>query len=932
MILKRLSQSLVLCLICFCLSVQFFIQSVHAQKKDLLPEDYNQWQSITNTAFSPNGEWFAYNINLVEGDGWLTLKKVGTDSTGEHTFMNGISPQFSNNNRWFAFRIGVSEEKERELKERNESVQFDLGLMDLSSAKVDTFKNISQFEFSDTGRHLLMRKYKPDETETEGMDVVLRHLETDTNQLIGNVVESAFNEDGTLLAYLLGAHEKLGNGVHLITLSDAATHVLDSDTVQYTSLTWNEDGTGIAFMKSIPDENYEENTHQVYAYPDVKEDITAQIFNPSNRDLFPEDHRIVDYRSLEWSEDGDRLFFGIKEWEKIDEAKPDTAESNKSDEDEEEEEEEEEREEDPDAHLDPTNVEIWHWQDDQIQPRQKVMRQNLEQSNFLSAWHLEDDRFVQLMDNHNHTLTLTGDQKFAVLYDPEPYQPRFREGWNDVYLVDASDASRTKVLERQEFVQVSPDGGYLLYFREDDWWSYDITADTHTNLTENIDTKFNNYTYISGRENDRAFGSGQWSENDQWVLLYDEFDIYKVTPDGQNEDRLTQGKEDEIRYRQVRLDFEEDALSSDQPFYVSMFGNRTKDRGYARVDQQNRVETLIYEPKMINRLSKADSSDLFVYQSQTATDSPDFYHVDNSFEGPAVLTNTNPQQENYHWADDELISFTNARGEVLEGRLLYPANYNPEKQYPMMVYIYERRSQTLHYYSSPTRTSPYNQRRFSSEGYFVFEPDITYELKRPGMSAVESVVPAVEQVLKTGRIDAEKIGLTGHSWGAYQTSFIITQTDLFASAVAGAPLTNMISMYNSVYWNSGMTDATIFEVSQGRYPDPYWQDWENFVENSPIFNMQQTQTPLLVEFGTDDGAVDFNQGVELYNTMRRMQKPFVMLVYEGENHGLARRENQIDYATRAFEWHDHFLLGNEPASWIIEGLPYIERPEIIETD
>jgi dipeptidyl aminopeptidase/acylaminoacyl peptidase len=86
-------------------------------------------------------------------------------------------------------------------------------------------------------------------------------------------------------------------------------------------------------------------------------------------------------------------------------------------------------------------------------------------------------------------------------------------------------------------------------------------------------------------------------------------------------------------------------------------------------------------------------------------------------------------------------------------------------------------------------------------------------------------------------------------------------------------------------------------------------------------------TPLLVEFGTDDGAVDFNQGVELYNTMRRMQKPFAMLVYEGENHGLAREENQIDYATRAFEWHEHFLLGKEAADWITKGLPYIERPE-----
>lgn len=64
--------------------------------------------------------------------------------------------------------------------------------------------------------------------------------------------------------------------------------------------------------------------------------------------------------------------------------------------------------------------------------------------------------------------------------------------------------------------------------------------------------------------------------------------------------------------------------------------------------------------------------------------------------------------------------------------------------------------------------------------------------------------------------------------------------------------------------------------------------------------------------------------------MRRMEKPHVMLVYEGENDSLTRRENQIDYATRAFKWHKHYTLGKDPEEWIIKGLPHIERPEIKE--
>ena len=363
-----------------------------------------------------------------------------------------------------------------------------------------------------------------------------------------------------------------------------------------------------------------------------------------------------------------------------------------------------------------------------------------------------------------------------------------------------------------------------------------------------------------------------------------------------------------------------------------MYGDKTKDRGYARINENKTAETLIYDSRMFSNLAKADSTKQFVYQKQSATDSPDYFHVDYDFNDPIALTYTNPQQDHYFWADDELITFTNENGKELEGRLLYPANYNPDKSYPMITYIYEKLSQSMHSYSMPSTKSPYNFRRFSSEGYFVFLPDITYQLSDPGMSAVESVVPAVEKVIETGMINEEQLGLTGHSWGAYQTTFIITQTDLFNSAVAGAPLTNMISMYNSIYWNTGTTDARIFETSQGRFPDPWWKDWDNFVENSPIFNMEGIKTPLLVEFGTDDGAVDFNQGVELYTTMRRMQNPFVMLVYEGENHGLAREENQIDYANRAFEWHEHYLLGKEAPEWITDGLSYLQRPAMQEKE
>jgi dipeptidyl aminopeptidase/acylaminoacyl peptidase len=888
-----------------------------AQKKDLTPEDYAQWQSISQTALSPDGNWFSYGISLTDGDGWLAIREAGADSTEEKRFMNSFNQEFSNDNRWLVFRIGIPQEEARQRRDRNETIRYNLGILDLETGVTDTVNHIVGYEFSDDGRFLRLNKYRPNESTIRGSDVLLRDLHNGTDLLLGNVAESGFNDDGSLFAMLIDSYDQTGNGLQLLDLETMSTTVPVSDAAEYRSLQWNEDGTALAFMKKQELEDHSDHTYQIYAITGIGQNPEINVFNLNERDDFPEDMRIVDYRTLQWSDDGNRLFFGIKEMEAREADQP---EENEADD------EPETEQDDPDAHLPATNVEVWHWRDDPIQPRQRVMSQAQQRNNFLSVWHLEEDRFVQLMDDYDHTLRLIEQQNHAILYDPAPYKPRFRESWNDVYVVDVATGERTLVLERHETVRNSPGGNYLLYFLDDQWWSYHIRDERHTNLTENIDTRFNNFTFISGRENDNPFGAGQWAENDEWVLLYDQFDVYQAASDGSEIERITNGAPQQIRYRHYRMNFEINAIDPAEPFYLTMYGDRTKDRGFARVNRHNNVQTLIYEPRMINRLSKAEDADIYIYMEQTAVDSPNFYHTNGSFSQRVRLTDTNPQQDEFYWADDELITFTNDRGEELEGRLLYPANYEPGRQYPMMVHIYERRSQTLHYYSMPGRTSAYNQRRFSSEGYFVFEPDITYELRRPGMSAVESVVPAVKKVLETGMVDEEKIGLTGHSWGGYQTNFIITQTDLFASAVAGAPLTNMISMYNSVYWNTGMPDATIFEINQGRFPDPYWQDWDNFIENSPIFQIQNTETPLLLKFGTDDGAVDFNQGVELYNTMRRMEKPFVMLVYDGENHSLGRRENQIDFANRAFEWHDHFIRGKEPADWIIHGLPFIERP------
>jgi dipeptidyl aminopeptidase/acylaminoacyl peptidase len=269
-----------------------------------------------------------------------------------------------------------------------------------------------------------------------------------------------------------------------------------------------------------------------------------------------------------------------------------------------------------------------------------------------------------------------------------------------------------------------------------------------------------------------------------------------------------------------------------------------------------------------------------------------------------------------------LLDYTSAKGDKLQGALFLPANYEKGKRYPTIVYYYEKMSQQLNRYAQPSANG-FNKSVYTSNGYAVLFPDITYKINDPGMSAVWCVLPAIDAAVAAGVVDRSKVGLQGHSWGGYQTAFLVTQAD-FAAAVAGAPLTNLISMYSSIYFNSGSANQPIFESSQGRFKGGYWDNLEAYQRNSPVYYAAQVKTPLIILHNDKDGAVDWNQGIEYYNTLRRMKKPVVMLQYVGENHGLVKPANRKDYTVRMKEFFDHHLMGKPAPAWYTDGVSYLK--------
>jgi dipeptidyl aminopeptidase/acylaminoacyl peptidase len=366
-----------------------------------------------------------------------------------------------------------------------------------------------------------------------------------------------------------------------------------------------------------------------------------------------------------------------------------------------------------------------------------------------------------------------------------------------------------------------------------------------------------------------------------------------------------------------------EAIDLDKPVYLSLEGRWTKKTGYA-VLQNGKVDRLIYEDKGVRGLEKAKDSDVLMYQSGAWDQSPDFF-AGKDLKAAQKISETNPFAAQYAWGKAELVDYRNSHADRLQGALYYPANYEKGKQYPMIVQIYEIESNQLHNWTAPSERATYNATVWTQHGYFVFRPDIVFKPRDPGISALDCVTSGVKKVLESGMVDAKHVGLTGHSWGGYETTFIVTHSDLFAAGAVGGALTNLSSSVGEIYWNTGAPETNHVEVSQERMQVPLYEDPQSYIRNSATFVANQLAAPLLMEVGDHDGASDWHQDIEFYNVARRAGKPCVMLVYEGENHSVAQKANQIDYHRRINAWFDHYLKGAPAEDWMTKGVSVLER-------
>jgi dipeptidyl aminopeptidase/acylaminoacyl peptidase len=925
-------------------------------KQPPAPSEWGQFELLgvqPRGGLSPDGKWLVYAINRSNRNNELRIRNIA--SGAEKTAAFGATPSFSADSKWIAYSIGYSEAQEERLRTQRRPIHRKLGILKLDgTSEASIVDGIESFAFDPGGTLIVMRRYAPerrdappaagatpppaaaqasaDDPPPVGVTVIVRNLQSGTDTTFGNISEYAWQNvsdashlKGRMLALIVSAEEKIGNGVHLYDAATGIHRVLDSASAIYAGLAWRRDADDLVVLRAHTDDKREGSTHTALAWTTVASGTPKlHTLDPTKGTPLTPGMRTVAFRRPSWSEDGRVVFIGVAPWEeKLVTDKPSEKPATTS---------EDTRPPAADVSEETASVDIWHAKDVDVMPRQKLSARTDRQRNMLAAWHLHEGRLVQLGKEAREQVMPLRRRFLAYATSWPAYAMERTIGRTaaDISLIDLSNGSRTKVADRIDdgYLQASPNGRFLLYLQGDHYWTIDTVTGAAVDITKAAPTSF------VDRESDHTvrqkppFGVAGWTKNDDAVLLYDKFDIWQVAANGTKATRLTDGAAEQVRHRYVRVNPEEEFIDLDKPIMVSLFGTWSKRSGYGRLDARApKVERLLFEDKAIGALGKARGADVYAYSIQAFDDSPDIFVGGAELKGARQITATNPFLTKYAWGRSHVIEFKSDRGDRLQGTLLYPAGYEAGRKYPMIVYLYEKLSDGAHRFSAPSDRDYYNLAAFTSQGYAVLQPDIVFRPREPGVSVVECVEPAVKKAVAMGVADGARIGVVGHSWGGFDASYLATHSNVFAAAVAGAAITNLVSNYGNHHWSSGIAETDHIETGQQRMEVPLYEDLQAYIRNSAVFNVHNMKTPLLLEVGDNDGTVHWHQGVELYNIARRAKKNVVMLAYGGEDHGLRRKANQMDYQRRILQWFGHYLKNEPAAPWISSGWSFLEREQ-----
>ena len=933
-----------------------FTSILSGQNTAKIPLDhsvYEKWKTLQNAQISNNGQFVSYEINPQKGDGWLYIYYFVTKKMD--SFPRGYEGKFSPNSNCLVFKIKPQYDSTRKLKlakTKKEKMPVDTLAIQLfgkdSLIKIPRIKSYKiGEENTDWFAYLHEKELKeekkapkdtskvkkeenkekvPDTSKTEkpakpkekakkdkdqiGTHLVIFNPLLDTSFKFKNCDDYVVAKKGGLIAFTCIKKDSIDSTALYVFLAPTVnSKMIENKNGSFKNLKTDDPGKQLTFLYSK-----DTTEKKVYALFYWNEQLKAsdKIADTATKDM-PRRWSPNENGSSWFSEDGSKLYFGTA-LSPVQDPKDTLLDDEK------------------------VKVDVWNWQDARIQTQQLKELKDDQKKTYLAVIDIKTKTLFQIADEaiENVSTIQKGNAGIILGYSNAKYLRAAtwtEDIYNDLYLIDLKKKTKTLLLEKcSSAFTLSPGGNYLLWFEQKDsaWYCKSIKNNKTICLTKNIHLAFYDEDH-DVPSLPSPYGFAGWTEDDKYFLVYDHFDIWKVDPTGKESSTcITKGfgRKNQISFRYVKLDKEAQFIQSKDNLLLKGINEKTKDEGFYKIGFTSTIDPvqIINSADRYSFPTKAKNANQIIWRKSNYKVYPDLWTSDLEFNHAVKISVSNPQQEKYLWGTVEPFSWYSLTGEKLNGLLYKPENFDPTKKYPMIVYFYEKYSDNIHAHYIPQPSySVISFPVYNSNGYLVFIPDITYKTGYPGKSAYNAIISGTLKLFENSFVDKTRLGLQGQSWGGYQVAYLVTQTNLFTAAMAGAPVSNMTSAYGGIRWESGMARTFQYEKSQSRIGATLWEKPNLYLENSALFYADKIQTPLLIMSNDNDGAVPWYQGIELFNALRRLDKPAWLLCYNGDEHNLTKWPNRVDLSIRMKQFFDHYLKGDASPEWLDIGIPAIDK-------
>jgi len=892
--------------------------------KKMTPEVYSQWNKIKNIKLSDSAEVIIYTLERETGDKSLCIYNKNADTTFTFHRVNKVEPDASG--RYVAFTRSLSYDSTRTLKRKKtpkDKMPADsLCIFNMADKSQHTVPKVSDFTLPSKYTGVIvytidLESIRKDSTDSKDerkevcghSAIIVRKLVSGSEDTIRNAKDFFMAEEYPKILYAQCYGDSLPiYKVYTRDLINDSLQLIASGFNHVAQLSMDKKSNHVSFLGLKEKSSAVQKPYELF----LKTAEDSLAVNISIKDSLYKPAAWVNSsdRKISFSESGNRLFFGIAPIRPVKDS----------------------------MRLDDeiVNVEIWHHDSPRLYTQMESTLENDKKKSYTVMYDINKTSFdvLETPDADRSIQSVKGDGRYFLQLKTLPYQKALT--WKgdiekDLILFDTETRISTLITTAESGNPVfSPSGRYIYWFSRPDsiWKTYDTQNANMSILGLWSVTKFHN------EENDvpefaEAYGIAGWLKDDEAVIVYDRYDMWKLYPgDPFTNEVLTNGRETNTVHRRLDTDPEIDYIDPEQKMLLHRFNEKTKAEAYILYDfKSGEKDSLLGGDYSLNKnIIKAKKSGHYIFTKQDFHIFPDLLLTDITFTTIKKISAANPQQPEYGWGSCKPFTWTNYSGKQNEGMLFFPPDFSPFNKYPLIVNFYERSSDDIHKHRAPeAHRSTINYTYYTNQGYVVFNPDIKYTKGQPGEDCFIAVNSGVDALLKKGYIDSSRMGLQGHSWGGYQIAYLLTKTGRFKCAEAGAPVVNMVSAYGGVRWESGMSRMFQYEKQQSRIGQTLWENPSLYHFNSPVYQMEKVTTPVLIMHNDEDGAVPWEQGIEYFMALRRLGKQAWMLNYNGEPHWPVKWQNRLDFNIRMEQFFKHFLMDGPLPLWMKEGNTPLEK-------